>query len=179
MTTETEKRNDVWHYAITDGKERLVACSFSRIKAATDETAVHSLPWSPRGEIVRSPKVSRAASILHHIHMGRNLHGSSKTEPVSKSPFLIRTCNETTKIPQRQGERLSWTDKTGVFGKIWQGRCKCHDQKPLASDRAVSPLGSLNSSRGKIWRATKRRRQQSQTRTPHPQGRTFRWKESL
>jgi len=94
------RKSGVWYSAITDEKERLVACSFSKSRKAAQESAIQSLPKTLRREVVRSPRASKGVRILHEIYMGRDLRRCPKITLVTPSSFFRRTYKNTVKIPK-------------------------------------------------------------------------------
>ena len=113
MILDTAKKSGIWYSAITDDKERLVACSFSKSRKAAQESAIQSLPKTLRREVVRSPRASKSVRILHDIYLGRDLRRAPRIALVTSSRFFRKTYRSAVKIPKgkvttygRLGKRL-------------------------------------------------------------------------
>lgn len=100
MILSTAMKSGIWYSAITDDRERLVACSFSKSRRASQESAIQSLPKNLRREVVRSPRASKSIRILHEVYLGRDLRRYPRIALVTSSSFLRRTYRNTVKIPK-------------------------------------------------------------------------------
>lgn len=100
MILSTARKSGIWYSAITDDKERLVACSFSKSRRSAQQSAIQSLPETLRREVVRSPRASKGVRILHEIYMGRDLPTYPRIALITSSSFFRRTYRNTVKIPK-------------------------------------------------------------------------------